>query len=97
MLIHPETPRRSPSNGSASIVAVEIVRVRTPGGASKLSFDASYCQVTTLLQPFPCDYLTNPYPGFKYRNHGCARIRFFNRVGKQDNLVFWGYSHVVDP
>ena len=24
-------------------------------------------------------------------------VVFVNRVGKQDNLVFWGYSHVVDP
>jgi predicted amidohydrolase len=24
-------------------------------------------------------------------------VIFVNRVGKQDNLVFWGYSHVVDP
>src|SRR5215210_459628 len=24
-------------------------------------------------------------------------VIFVNRVGKQDNLAFWGYSHVVDP
>ena len=24
-------------------------------------------------------------------------VIFVNRVGQQDNLVFWGYSHVVDP
>jgi predicted amidohydrolase len=24
-------------------------------------------------------------------------VVFVNRVGKQDNLAFWGYSHVVDP
>ncbi len=24
-------------------------------------------------------------------------VIFVNRVGKQDNLIFWGYSHVVDP
>jgi predicted amidohydrolase len=24
-------------------------------------------------------------------------VIFVNRVGKQDNLDFWGYSHVVDP
>jgi predicted amidohydrolase len=24
-------------------------------------------------------------------------VVFVNRVGKQDDLVFWGYSHVVDP
>jgi len=24
-------------------------------------------------------------------------VIFVNRVGRQDNLVFWGYSHVVDP
>jgi predicted amidohydrolase len=24
-------------------------------------------------------------------------VVFVNRVGKQDNVVFWGYSHVVDP
>ncbi|HSK83370.1 MAG TPA: nitrilase-related carbon-nitrogen hydrolase [Rubrobacter sp.] len=24
-------------------------------------------------------------------------VVFVNRVGKQDNLDFWGYSHVVDP
>ncbi|HET9964477.1 MAG TPA: nitrilase-related carbon-nitrogen hydrolase [Rubrobacter sp.] len=24
-------------------------------------------------------------------------VIFVNRVGKQDNLLFWGYSHVVDP
>jgi predicted amidohydrolase len=24
-------------------------------------------------------------------------VIFVNRVGKQDTLVFWGYSHVVDP
>ncbi len=24
-------------------------------------------------------------------------VVFVNRVGKQDELVFWGYSHVVDP
>jgi predicted amidohydrolase len=24
-------------------------------------------------------------------------VIFVNRVGKQDDLVFWGYSHVVDP
>jgi predicted amidohydrolase len=24
-------------------------------------------------------------------------VVFANRVGKQDELVFWGYSHVVDP
>jgi predicted amidohydrolase len=24
-------------------------------------------------------------------------VVFVNRIGKQDNLVFWGYSHVVDP
>jgi predicted amidohydrolase len=24
-------------------------------------------------------------------------VVFVNRVGKQDSLVFWGYSHVVDP
>jgi len=24
-------------------------------------------------------------------------VVFVNRVGKQDGLVFWGYSHVVDP
>jgi predicted amidohydrolase len=24
-------------------------------------------------------------------------VVFVNRVGQQDNLVFWGYSHVVDP
>jgi len=24
-------------------------------------------------------------------------VVFVNRVGKQDDLIFWGYSHVVDP
>jgi predicted amidohydrolase len=24
-------------------------------------------------------------------------VIFVNRVGKQDDLIFWGYSHVVDP
>ena len=24
-------------------------------------------------------------------------VIFVNRVGRQENLVFWGYSHVVDP
>jgi len=24
-------------------------------------------------------------------------VIFVNRVGQQDNLIFWGYSHVVDP
>jgi N-carbamoylputrescine amidase len=24
-------------------------------------------------------------------------VIFVNRVGRQDNLIFWGYSHVVDP
>jgi predicted amidohydrolase len=24
-------------------------------------------------------------------------VIFVNRVGKQDNMLFWGYSHVVDP
>src|SRR5215210_1252356 len=24
-------------------------------------------------------------------------VIFVNRVGKQENLIFWGYSHVVDP
>src|SRR5919199_61017 len=24
-------------------------------------------------------------------------VIFVNRVGKEENLVFWGYSHVVDP
>jgi predicted amidohydrolase len=24
-------------------------------------------------------------------------VIFVNRVGKQEDLVFWGYSHVVDP
>ena len=57
----------------------------------------------------PADSGSYPYPGLLdtkeywrditrfYARMLESYVIFVNRVGKQDSLVFWGYSHVVDP
>ena len=57
----------------------------------------------------PADSGSYPYPGLldtKDYWRGITRfyarmlesyVIFVNRVGQQANLIFWGYSHVVDP